>query len=106
LTVTTYQSPSGHKLSICTACEARLSARGEWPRDSTGGEFCTVSHGAHDGACEWPEHPKRGRPTQADPLNRRWPGSTNEALLGKLERAAEARGISPAALLRDLVGGL
>lgn len=47
--VITYQSPNGEKIDVCKSCEKKLS--GNWPRDSKGSEYCTISHGAHKGTC-------------------------------------------------------
>ena len=48
--VTTYQSSTGHELSICEAHECKLW--GEWPRDSYGSPYSEVTHGLHFGACD------------------------------------------------------
>jgi len=50
--VVTYQSPSGAQLNICTTCESKLDASGKWPKDSTGQEYCSYSHGLHTGNCD------------------------------------------------------
>jgi hypothetical protein len=42
----TYQSPAGNLLSVCESCEKDLE--GNWPKDNTGQEYCTVSHGVHE----------------------------------------------------------
>lgn len=47
----TYQSPTGATLNICTECEKRLDGQ-PWPKDNTGQEYCTVSHGLHQGVCD------------------------------------------------------
>jgi len=39
-------------VNICTTCEARLEAAGKWPKDHTGEEYASVSHGAHRGMCD------------------------------------------------------
>lgn len=51
-TVVTWQSPTGATINVCEHCEARLTAGREWPTDSTGQEYCTVSHGLHEGQCD------------------------------------------------------
>lgn len=48
--VVTYQSPSGSTIRICDLCGERL--RGEWPKDGTGQEYCSVSKGSHWGNCD------------------------------------------------------
>lgn len=52
--VVTWQAPGGATLNISPPCERRMSAAGEWPRDSRGSEYATVSHGLHQGRCECP----------------------------------------------------
>jgi hypothetical protein len=47
--VITWQSPSGHDIDITIGQERELDAAGIWPRDDTGQEYCTVSHGLHNG---------------------------------------------------------
>lgn len=48
--VTTYQAPNGITANICADCEQRLAS--SWPRNESG-EYCTVSHGLHDGECDY-----------------------------------------------------
>lgn len=51
--VTTWQSPRGLTLDICTTCEARIERDGlRWPKDFSGEEYCEVSFGRHYGSCE------------------------------------------------------
>ena len=52
-----YASPRGGRISICTACERRLRAAGEWPKDRHGEEYCQVHRGRAPGHCDY-----RGRP--------------------------------------------
>jgi hypothetical protein len=47
--VITWQSPSGATIDVTPAQEAMLQAAGVWPRDESGGEYCSVSHGLHHG---------------------------------------------------------
>jgi hypothetical protein len=49
--VVTWQSPSGRTIHICPACERKLQAAGDWPKDRIGQEYCQVSHGLHEGVC-------------------------------------------------------
>lgn len=49
--VVTWQSSRGGVIDICEAHEAKL--KGNWPKDSAGEEYCTVSHGAHQGNCAY-----------------------------------------------------
>lgn len=48
--VVTYQAPNGETIDICQDCEAKLADN--WPRNNRGEEFCSVSHGLHDGDCD------------------------------------------------------
>lgn len=51
--VTTWQSPRGLTLDICTTCEARIEREGlRWPKDDSGQEYCEVNFGLHYGSCE------------------------------------------------------
>lgn len=50
--VVTWQSPSGQTINVCRPCERRLTEAQEWPRDTQGQEYATVSHGEHAGRCE------------------------------------------------------
>lgn len=47
----TWVSPSGEKIDVCRHCSSFVT---DWPRDSKGREFCTVSEGLHtsDSPCE------------------------------------------------------
>ena len=56
--VITWQSPAGAQIDICEACEA--AAGDDWPRDSRGQEFCTVSQGLHTGRCDLCEEGNHG----------------------------------------------
>jgi hypothetical protein len=49
--VVTWQDPAGNTLDVCPACEAAYSAAGTWPRTEYG-EYCSVSHGKHQGECQ------------------------------------------------------
>lgn len=50
--VITYQSPRGNTIDLCRACIDHYRALGDWPRDRVDGqEYCTVSHGLHNGTC-------------------------------------------------------
>ncbi len=50
--VVTWMSPGPNEgyIDICPDCEQRL--QGQWPKDGSGREFCTVSRGLHAGACD------------------------------------------------------
>lgn len=50
--VITYQAPNGRTINICPDCEARLTHEGDWPCNEQGEEYCTVSHGLHEGVCD------------------------------------------------------
>jgi hypothetical protein len=52
--VVTWQAAScDATINICPECEARLRARGEWPKHQrTGEEYCQVSFGLHVGECD------------------------------------------------------
>ncbi len=50
--VVTYQSPRGDTWNLCADCQREAVERDAWPRDATGQEYCTVSHGLHDGRCD------------------------------------------------------
>ncbi len=45
----TWSTPSGSTLDISLRAQSALEARGEWPRDGRGEEYCTVSRGQHWG---------------------------------------------------------
>lgn len=49
--VVTYMSSSS-TINICQDCEQRFREQNEWPRDRSGEEFATVSHGLHQGTCD------------------------------------------------------
>jgi hypothetical protein len=49
-TVITYQSPSSLTIDLTPAQVAALGKAGKWPRDWSGQEYCTVSHGRHAGS--------------------------------------------------------
>jgi hypothetical protein len=51
--VVTYQSPLGVTLNVCQRCEAGFKRIGWWPKDVTGQEFCSVSHGLHRDWCSF-----------------------------------------------------
>lgn len=48
--VTTWQASNGQTIDICRQCEKSLADN--WPRNSRGEEFCSVSHGLHNGSCQ------------------------------------------------------
>jgi hypothetical protein len=48
--VITWQSPRGFKMNICRDCEKKLE--GNWPKDWTGEEYCSVYKGIHRGTCD------------------------------------------------------
>jgi len=47
--VISYQSPSGQTIDLTPAQRACFCRQGLWPRDFRGQEFCSVSHGLHEG---------------------------------------------------------
>ena len=47
--VVTYQAPNGETIDLSQAQVAMLERGGKWPRTSRGEEFCSVSHGLHEG---------------------------------------------------------
>jgi hypothetical protein len=49
--VVTWTTPSGQRLDVCTACEDRLRAAREWPRNDRGEEYCQATFGRHEGLC-------------------------------------------------------
>jgi hypothetical protein len=52
--VTTYQSPTGSTINVCHDCEVdKVRSESGWWRDTTGQEYCTCSHGLHDGECDF-----------------------------------------------------
>lgn len=51
--VITYQSPRGLTIAICQQHIAKLKEDDRWPRDWTGQEYATVSHGLHQGTCDY-----------------------------------------------------
>jgi hypothetical protein len=61
--VVTWQTPRGDVIDICPSCEATLMRRkgyaGAWPTNEVGEQYCQVSHGAHEGACEASERDVR-----------------------------------------------
>lgn len=52
--VITYQSPNGETVNLSANQIRTLESGHNWPRDSRGEEFCSVSRGLHEGvACDW-----------------------------------------------------
>jgi hypothetical protein len=51
--IITWQSPSGHAITITRRQEKMMRKAGLWFRDSHGDEFCSVSHGLHVGCPTW-----------------------------------------------------
>jgi len=47
--VITYQSPNGVIIELTPDQIRELDSAGVWPRDDQGQEFCSVSHGLHEG---------------------------------------------------------
>ena len=47
--VVTYQAPNGETIDLSQAQVAMLERGGKWPRTSRGEEYCSVSHGLHEG---------------------------------------------------------
>lgn len=48
--VITWQTPSGDKINVCTACK---KARVRIPKTKTGEEYCQVYRGIHRGRCSF-----------------------------------------------------
>jgi hypothetical protein len=46
-----YQTSTGEKIRICPACERKLKAAGEWPKNGVGEEYHSVSRGL--APCNW-----------------------------------------------------
>ena len=51
--IITWQSPSGHTVNVTRKQEKMMRKHDVWPRDSHGGEFCSVSHGLRVGQPTW-----------------------------------------------------
>lgn len=49
----TWQSPCGAKIQVTPKQEKVMKAAGFWPRDDRDEEYCSVSHGLHDGYPTW-----------------------------------------------------
>lgn len=47
--VITYQTPSGDTIDLTHDQIEKLNDAGVWPRNHRGEEYCSVSHGAHNG---------------------------------------------------------
>jgi len=47
--VVTYQAPSGLTIDLTLAQVSLLNQSLRWPRDYQGQEYCSVSHGLHEG---------------------------------------------------------
>lgn len=47
--VVTYQSPNGETIDLTSAQVEMLERAQKWARNSRGEEFCSVSHGLHEG---------------------------------------------------------
>ena len=47
--VVTWNAPNGEKIDVCLDCERDLK---EWPRNTTGQEYCQVYKGLHKGQCD------------------------------------------------------
>jgi hypothetical protein len=45
--VITYQAPNGETIDLTQKEVEQLKKDGEWPKNSIGQEYCTVSHGLH-----------------------------------------------------------
>ena len=66
MTCVTFQSPRGATINICPAHQHRLHVDHAWPRDAAGEEYCTVSHGLHDGCCHYCEDEQGESLAEAD----------------------------------------
>ena len=47
--VITYQAPNGETIDLTSAQVEMLERAQKWPRNSRGEEYCSVSHGLHEG---------------------------------------------------------
>ena len=47
--VITYQAPNGETIDLSLAQVAMLERAQKWPRNNRGEEYCSVSHGLHEG---------------------------------------------------------
>ena len=47
--VITYQAPNGETIDLSTGQVEMLERAQKWPRNSRGEEYCSVSHGLHEG---------------------------------------------------------
>ena len=47
--VVTYQAPNGETIDLSQSQAAMLERAQKWPRNSRGEEYCSVSHGLHEG---------------------------------------------------------
>jgi len=47
--IITYQSPAGNWIHLAEDQVSLLEGLGVWPKDQTGQEYCSVSHGLHPG---------------------------------------------------------
>ena len=47
--VVTYQAPNGETIDLSQAQVAMLERAQKWPRNNRGEEYCSVSHGLHEG---------------------------------------------------------
>lgn len=73
--VITYSSPTGATIRLTETQIAMLRKAGTWPRDWRGQEYCTVSHGLHNGIPDYTDSELRGfiirARTVADPTEER-----------------------------------
>lgn len=47
--VVTFQAPNGETIDLTSAQVQMLERAQKWPRNSRGEEYCSVSHGLHEG---------------------------------------------------------
>lgn len=53
--VTTWQARGGAVIHLTPEQEEALASAGVWPKDERGQEYCSVSHGLHEGEPTFPK---------------------------------------------------
>ena len=56
--VITYQAPNGETIDLTSAQVEMLECAQKWARNSRGEEFCSVSHGLHEGLPTYSDAPR------------------------------------------------
>ena len=69
--VVTYQAPNGETIDLSQSQAAMLERAQKWPRNSRGEEYCSVSHGLHEGEPTYSDAQLRAEVGIADYDNRR-----------------------------------